>query len=961
MRTRKLAWLALLVVALFVTVALLYVTRAVVENRTYVIGWEVDPPDQVATETDAPTGFAVELVREAARRRGIRLKWVQHPESSEAALRSKAVDLWPMMVITEDRKKILHLTEPYQENEFGLFVDANSAFMTPGDLKQQTISYDGLPFNGRLLGEHFPGSVHLWTASLAEAVRSVCDGDAQAFFEDYDTVFSLLLRKPPCAGTSLRLLPTPPIRIQLGIGATRESGAAADAIREEIGAMASDGSMKNIVGVWSHAGSQELASLITLQQAKSHLQWYRIGLASVAALFLFAVGSAFGYRRQRIKAQAYGQALGLAERNVRLVADSLSEMVVAYDMHRSLTYANSGAEKLTGYGPAEMQVADPMSWTHPEDRSQVLPLWDKAFDGQTLDQVVYRLITKHGTVKWVVGSWSPVVDETGHQVGVRVTCLDITERIVAEEALQQTTQKFRTIVEEIAERKRAEEALRENEQRLVSIYNTVRDVIFHLAVEPEGQFRFVSVNAAFLRVTGLSLETMVGKTVNEVIPEPSLTMVLGKYRQAIEENTIVFWEETSDYPTGRLTGEVSVAPVFDNKGRCTHLVGSVHDITERKRVEATLGKSEERLKTAERLAHVGHWEWDCTTDRMVWSDEVCRIFGRPENYTTDYVGFLEAVQPYDRERVGQCVRDLMAEKIAKVREFQIARPDGEVRTLSSVAEVVRDERGLPVCVSGAWQDITDQKRAEAALHRSQDEVAHLNRVAAMGELTASLAHELNQPLAAILSNAQAANRFLNRESPNLAQVRECLNDIVADDKRAGEVIKTLRALLRRGEFQAFLVDLNEVVRDAIRLLGTDAMLRHASVKFEPLPALRPVLGDRTQLHQVVLNLIVNGLEATAERPPDNRWVLVRTAESEGGGVQLTVEDSGKGIAASDLARVFEPFHTTKQEGLGMGLSISRTILQAHGGHIWAENSAEHGAIVHCLLPVAQQGAAAATL
>jgi PAS domain S-box-containing protein len=414
MRTRKLAWLALLVVALFVTVALLYVTRAVVENRTYVIGWEVDPPDQVATETDAPTGFAVELVREAARRRGIRLKWVQHPESSEAALRSKAVDLWPMMVITEDRKKILHLTEPYQENEFGLFVDANSAFMTPGDLKQQTISYDGLPFNGRLLGEHFPGSVHLWTASLAEAVRSVCDGDAQAFFEDYDTVFSLLLRKPPCAGTSLRLLPTPPIRIQLGIGATRESGAAADAIREEIGAMASDGSMKNIVGVWSHAGSQELASLITLQQAKSHLQWYRIGLASVAALFLFAVGSAFGYRRQRIKAQAYGQALGLAERNVRLVADSLSEMVVAYDMHRSLTYANSGAEKLTGYGPAEMQVADPMSWTHPEDRSQVLPLWDKAFDGQTLDQVVYRLITKHGTVKWVVGSWSPVVDETGH-------------------------------------------------------------------------------------------------------------------------------------------------------------------------------------------------------------------------------------------------------------------------------------------------------------------------------------------------------------------------------------------------------------------------------------------------------------------------------------------------------------------------------------------------------------------
>src|SRR5215469_16492535 len=135
------------------------------------------------------------------------------------------------------------------------------------------------------------------------------------------------------------------------------------------------------------------------------------------------------------------------------------------------------------------------------------------------------------------------------------------------------------------ERVRAEEALSENRQHLVSIYDTVKDVIFDLAVEPEGQFRFVSVNAAFLKVTGLSREAVVGKTANEVIPEPSLTMVLGKYRQAIDENTTVVWEETSDYPTGRLTGEVSVVPVFGNNGNCTHLVGSVHDITERKRAE----------------------------------------------------------------------------------------------------------------------------------------------------------------------------------------------------------------------------------------------------------------------------------------------------------------------------------------------------------------------------------------
>ena len=257
------------------------------------------------------------------------------------------------------------------------------------------------------------------------------------------------------------------------------------------------------------------------------------------------------------------------------------------------------------------------------------------------------------------------------------------------------------------------------------------------------------------------------------------------------------------------------------------------------------------------------------------------------------------------------------------------------------------------------RDITDQKRAEATLRQSLDEIAHLNRVAAMGELTASIAHELNQPLAAILCNAQAAGRFLNRESPDLARVQECLNAIAADDERAADVIKRLRSLLRKGEFQPSSVDLNEVVSDAIRLVSSDAMLRQVSVKFEPLQGLPPVLGDRIQLYQVVLNLIVNGLDAAAERLPGDRWVLVRIGQSDGGGVGLTVEDSGKGIAKSDLVHVFEPFFTTKQEGLGMGLSISRSIVEAHGGRIWAENALGGGAIFRCLLPIRQATAASA--
>jgi PAS domain S-box-containing protein len=321
-------------------------------------------------------------------------------------------------------------------------------------------------------------------------------------------------------------------------------------------------------------------------------------------------------------------------------------------------------------------------------------------------------------------------------------------------------------------------------------------------------------------------------------------------------------------------------------------------------------------------------------------------------------GWASGVYPEDLDRCLATYSSSFDARRTFQMEYRLRRADGEYRwILDNGVPLYREE--VFAGYVGSCIDITEQRRAEAASRRSLDEIAHLNRVAAMGELTASMAHELNQPLAAILNNAQAASRFLGGESPDLAQVRECLTDIIADDKRAGEVIKTLRALLRRGESHASLVDLNEVVSDAIRLLGTDAMLRHASVKFEPLPAPRLVIGDRTQLCQVVLNLIVNGLEATAERPPVNRWVLVRTAEADGGRVGLTVEDSGKGIAEKDLALVFEPFYTTKQEGLGMGLSISWGIVRAHGGQIWAENGARHGAIFHCVLPVAQQAAVAA--
>jgi len=255
----------------------------------------------------------------------------------------------------------------------------------------------------------------------------------------------------------------------------------------------------------------------------------------------------------------------------------------------------------------------------------------------------------------------------------------------------------------------------------VSIYNAVRDVIFHLAVEPEGRFRFVSVNAAFLRVTGLSREMVVGKTVNEVILEPSLTMVLGKYRQAIEEKTTVLWEETSDYPTGRLTGEVSVVPVFDGEGACTHLIGSVHDITERKRAEAALRDSEERLALAQSAAQLGVWDRDLKANVITIWGQYAQLHGlSPDRTTITREEWLSLIHPEDRERVDSLRQEARERTHIFDADFRVIWPEGSKHWLHARGTVLVGDSGLPSRSTGVVWDITEHKWAEAKLRESEE-------------------------------------------------------------------------------------------------------------------------------------------------------------------------------------------------------------------------------------------------
>ena len=253
-------------------------------------------------------------------------------------------------------------------------------------------------------------------------------------------------------------------------------------------------------------------------------------------------------------------------------------------------------------------------------------------------------------------------------------------------------------------------------------------------------------------------------------------------------------------------------------------------------------------------------------------------------------------------------------------------------------------------LQGVTIDITQRKQSELDAHAHRNEVAHLLRAASLGELSSALAHELSQPLTAILGNAQAAQLILARKNCDLEEIREILDDIASDDKRAGEIIGRLRTLLKKGEFQPRLLEANELIHEALKLLNYDLMAHHIRVITELGVGLPSIRGDSVQLQQVLINLILNAVDAMSERAQTARTLTLESCQLEDSGIRFSVADTGNGIAPGSEEKIFEPYHTTKPRGLGLGLSLSRSIVFAHGGRLWAENRPAGGAVLHFAIP-----------
>jgi signal transduction histidine kinase/integral membrane sensor domain MASE1 len=287
----------------------------------------------------------------------------------------------------------------------------------------------------------------------------------------------------------------------------------------------------------------------------------------------------------------------------------------------------------------------------------------------------------------------------------------------------------------------------------------------------------------------------------------------------------------------------------------------------------------------------------------------------------------------------------------KSPEFALEYPRpsgvGERWFAMAVLPLNRDEGGAVVSLT----DVTERRRVELDAQQTRQELAHFTRVLTIGELTASVAHELNQPLSGILANARAAQRFLAAPRPNLGEVRDCLADIVADDRRASDVIRRLRELLRKGKVRPVLLDINLLVGEVVKLLSSDALMRDVSITLDLEPGLPLVKADRVQMQQVILNLIVNAMEAMTASNGSGRIVIVRTTREDDQMAHVAVQDTGPGLEPGTETTIFEPFYTTKAEGMGMGLSIARSIVVANGGRIWAVNNPLGGATFHVTVPV----------
>jgi PAS domain S-box-containing protein len=430
----------------------------------------------------------------------------------------------------------------------------------------------------------------------------------------------------------------------------------------------------------------------------------------------------------------------------------------------------------------------------------------------------------------------------------------------------------------------------------------------------------------------------------------------------------VFPERVKDitailFRTGRWEGElvhtkrdgkqVTVASRWSvqrgDQGRAEAILETNNDITERKQAEDSLRRSEAHLAEAQRLSLTGSFGWDVSSKEMIWSAETYYILQYDPSIKPTFDMVLQRTHPADVAGVRELIERASREGKNWGIEHRLLMPDGSVKFVNVVAHALREASGKIEFV-GAIMDVTAARRAQVALQQAQSDLAHVNRVTTLGEMTASISHEVSQPIAAIVTNASAGLRWLAAQPSNLEETKLALGRICKDGKRAREVVDRIRALARKMPPGKDRLSINEVILEVIALTRGEAERNHVLVRPVLAGHLPPVFGDRIQLQQVILNMMVNAIEAMSTDQEGGRELCVSSEIDGLGGILVAVRDSGPGIDPKQVDHLFDAFYTTKPNGIGMGLAICRSIIEAHDGRLWAAPNSPRGAVFQFSLP-----------
>jgi len=582
--------------------------------------------------------------------------------------------------------------------------------------------------------------------------------------------------------------------------------------------------------------------------------------------------------------------------------------------HRWLEYTGMTAAQAAGWGWLEA--------IHPDDRERLLDYWQSCVSSGTPVDVEGRMRRRDGSYRWFLFRADPLRDAAGDVSKWCGTNLDIEDRRLMEEGLRARELSWRQIVDNIP--------------GFVATMSALGEVEF--------------LNRQTLEYFGRTSEDLKNWSLIGAVHPDDLERTFEARKRSIETGQLYDVEHRCRRADGSYRWfQVRGLPVRDADGSIATWYLLLTDIDDRKRAEAQVEQAYLRLAEAQSLSRTGSFITDLASDDHNWSDEAYRIFEFDPATKVTVQMIRDMVHPQDLPSF-----DAMIARAMTVMDvdfvFRIVTARGALKHIRGMARLMTQAGNNPYFI-GALQDVTDSKLAEAALDRARSELAHVARVAMLNTLTASIAHEINQPLLGIITNASTCLRMLERTPPNVEGARETARRTIRDGNRASEVITRLRGLFAKKEFTLEPLDLNDAIREVLAL--SLSLLQHNRVilRSELAEGLPPVIGDRVQLQQVILNLLRNASDAMRSVEGRPREVLIRT-ERDADGVRLAVRDVGLGFSPETRHRLFEPLYTTKSDGMGIGLSVSRSIIERHHGRLWAESNDGPGATFSFSVPCA---------